>query len=119
ESAAHPGDPSSASALASYGSRQRRRSTTRSSAPPAAVQTSAHAHWLPSLHVPSLLGPPDRGRTSPPPRDAAVDAPRIRLFRSPQKQFVGSPDGSDNLYSSCSAPFSRALVGWHHQSLSG
>ena len=74
ESVAHPGDPSSVCVLAWLGSRLRRPSTTRSSAPPAVVQTSAHAHWLPSPRAPLFPGPRDYGRTSPLPRDAAVAA---------------------------------------------
>src|SRR6266852_2748406 len=46
---------------------------------------------------PLLLVPRDRGRTSPLPRGAAVAALAVPLFRYPQKQFVGNPDGSHNL----------------------
>src|SRR5882724_613249 len=99
ESAGHPGDRSSACVLAWYQSQRRPRSTTRSSAPPASVQTSAHAHWLPSPHAPSLPGPRDRGSTSPPPRGVAAAALAVLPYRYPQTQFVGNPGGSHNLVS--------------------
>src|SRR5947208_2205149 len=94
ESAAHPGDPSSACVLASYESRRHPQSTTRSSVPLAVVQTSAHAHWLPSPRAPSFPGPRAHGRTSPLPHGVAVGAlvtPRCPYL---QTQFAERPGGN-------------------------
>src|SRR6202521_4130147 len=94
ESVAHPGDPSSVCVLAWFGSRRRPRSTTQSSTPPAAVQTSAPVHWLPSPRAPLSPGPQDHGRTSPLPRVAAAAALAVLQCRYPQTQFVGRPGGN-------------------------
>src|SRR2546425_2267919 len=88
ESAAHPGDPFSACALASYESRRRPRSTTQTAARRVVVQTSAHARSPPSLRVPLFPGPRAHGRTSPLPHGVAVGALAVPQFRYPQKQSV-------------------------------
>ena len=87
ESAAHPGDPSSVCVLAWCGSRRRPRSTTRSSAPPAIVQTSAPAHWLPSPHAPSALC-----------REIAIELLRfLAVLQSPFSQFTSFGIHKSNL----------------------
>src|SRR5215469_82267 len=89
--AGHPPDPSSACVPAWFQSPPRRRSTTQSSAPPAIVQTSVHAHWLPSPLAPSFLAPPGLGKTFPLPRGAATAVLHTLRSRYPQTQFAESP----------------------------
>src|SRR5713226_5279095 len=79
----HPGDRSFACVPVSLGSPPRRQSTTRSSAPPAIVQTSVRAHWLPCPHALWLLVMPDRGRTSPLLHSARVASLAVLQFRYP------------------------------------
>src|SRR6202795_2481962 len=94
KSAPHPGDPSSASALASSESRLHRRSTTHSAALIAVVQTSERAHSLPFLTVPLLPGLRDRDKTFPLPPGAPIAVRCTPQFRYPKKQFVGKPAGN-------------------------
>src|SRR5450759_5223445 len=95
ESAAHPGDPSSACVPASCGFQLRPRSTAQTRR--ATAQTSTHARSPPSPRAPSFPVPRDHGRTSPLPHGAAVAALAVPQFRYPQKQFVGSPGASSHL----------------------
>src|SRR5450759_5096915 len=94
ESAAHPGDPSSACVPASCGSRRRPRSTAQTATRRAVVQTSERAHSLPSPRVPSFPAPPDHGRTSPLPHGAGVAVPVTPQCPYPQTQFAETPGGN-------------------------
>ena len=96
-SAAHSGDPSSASAPASFGSRPRSRSTVQTAARRSDVQTSEPAHSLPSPDAPSLLAPRDRGKTLPFPPDVLAAVRAFLPFRHLPMLFVGTPGGSHNL----------------------
>jgi hypothetical protein len=88
------GDPSSPSVLVWFGSRLLPPPSTQTATRPAAVQTNAHARWLPSPHVPWLPTPLDRDKTSPP----SSRCSSLRSCNSPvsvsTKQFVGSPGGN-------------------------
>src|SRR5713226_5464038 len=94
KSAAHLGDPSSACALASFGSPLRPPSTAQSATRRAVVRTSAHARARPSPPAPSFPGPRDRDKTFPLPRDAGVAVPATPQCPYPQTQFAESPGGS-------------------------
>src|ERR1035438_8217580 len=112
EYAAHPADPSSACVRASWRSRWRPRSTTRSSVPPGVAQTSVHAHWLPFPLVPSSPGQRGHDKTLLLPHCAPIAALRNLPSRYPQTLFAGSP-GDNRIHNDhCPAPFSPSLHGW-------
>ena len=86
-SVAHPGDPSSASALA-LSSRLHLRSATQTATRPRVARTSARGRWLPS-HPP--FSPASAGRTLPPPPDALAASPGTLRCRYPPKLFAETP----------------------------
>src|SRR5450631_851315 len=69
----------------------RPQSTTQTAVLRVVVQTSGHAHSLPSPHELSFPVPLAHGRTSPLPRGAPVAALAVPRFRYLQKQFAQSP----------------------------
>src|SRR5215469_1361357 len=117
--AVRPVDPSSVSAPVGYQFSLHLRSTTRTPVPRTGAQTSVPARWPPCLLEPPPLVLAEHHKTVPLPADVPVCVLAARPFPYPHRRFVESPDGSHNRSSTCSAPLSRALLGWHHQSLLG
>ena len=68
--------------------RSRLRSTTQTAVPPTVVRTSVHVCWLPYRHAPSAPPPPEHGRTSPHPGDAAVVFPETLPCQYPRTRFA-------------------------------
>ena len=119
ESIAHPGDPSSACVPASSGSRPHPRSTTRTAAPTAIARTNERAHSPPSPRALCALRSEiavERLCFLTVLQSPFLELPSIRIHKcNLLKPRMVIRSYNDH----CSAPFSRALVGWHHQSLIG